>query len=104
MPNYTNVGKVADFPEDQIKAVEVGQDKVAVVYSGGKYHAFSNLCTHLSIPLSTGVVHGQSVVCVFHNSYFNMNTGAIEHGPAYDPLTVYDVQVEGEDVLVGRAE
>jgi nitrite reductase/ring-hydroxylating ferredoxin subunit len=102
--DYTNVGKVSDFADGVIKGVEVGEDKVAVVQAGGRWYAFTNSCSHLGIPLSAGVVHGQSVVCVFHNSYFSMTTGAIEHGPAYDPLKIYKVQIDGEDVLIGSSE
>ena len=104
MPEYTNIGKTSDFTENHIRPVEVGENKVAVVLSGGRYYAFSNVCTHLGIPLTAGVVYKQSVGCVFHNSYFSMETGEVVHRPGYEPLTIYDVRVEGDDVLVGRRD
>ena len=35
MAEYTNIGKTSEFTENHIRPVEVGDDKVAVVLSGG---------------------------------------------------------------------
>ena len=102
MPEYVNVGKLTEFPEGQVRPFLVNEEKVAVVNSEGRFYAFSNECTHVGAELTSGYVYGDQVVCWLHNSVFDMGTGEKLDGPAFDPLTIYDVRVEGEDVFVAR--
>jgi 3-phenylpropionate/trans-cinnamate dioxygenase ferredoxin subunit len=102
MSEYTNVGKTSDFPEGRPRPFMLGDEKVAVVQSEGRFYAFSNECTHVGAELISGYVFANQIVCWLHNSVFDMESGDKLDGPAFDPLTIYDVRIEGEDVLVGR--
>ena len=102
MAEYVNVGKLSEFPEGKAQPFLVNEEKVAVVNSEGRLYAFSNECTHVGADLTSGYIFGNQVVCWLHNSVFDMETGERLDGPAFDPLTIYDVRVEGEDVLVGK--
>ena len=102
MAEYTNVGKVSDFPDGAIKPFTLGDEAIAIVNSEGRWYAFSNECTHVGAALTEGYVVANQVVCWLHGSVFDMATGAKVEGPAFDPLSVYEVKVQGDDVLVGK--
>jgi nitrite reductase/ring-hydroxylating ferredoxin subunit len=74
---------------------------VAVFNVGGSFRATQNKCTHRQGPLSEGTLEGSTVTCPYHGAQFNVCTGAVLRGPAREPLTTYQVVVDGE---VGRIE
>jgi nitrite reductase/ring-hydroxylating ferredoxin subunit len=98
---YTNVGKLDEFPEGTIRAVNVDGQSVAVVNAGGTLHAFGNACTHVYLELSSGNLVPGGIACLYHGSVFDIDSGEPIGGPAASPLTLYDVRVEGDYVLVG---
>jgi 3-phenylpropionate/trans-cinnamate dioxygenase ferredoxin subunit len=102
MAEYTSVGKVEEFPEGEIKARRLNDEPVAIVNSQGNWYAFSNECTHTGAALSMGYVDNNVVICWLHNSVFDMNTGEKLEGPAFEPLTIYDIKIDGDDVLIGK--
>lgn len=65
----------------------------------GGWHAISDLCTHGDVLLSEGDVEDGCVECWGHSARFNLVTGAATL-PASEPATVYQLSIEGEDVLV----
>jgi 3-phenylpropionate/trans-cinnamate dioxygenase ferredoxin subunit len=85
-----------------MRAVEVDGASIAVVRIDDRFYAFSNLCTHEAVTFTAGygVVRHNSVLCMMHSSWFDIETGEALGGPAADPLTVYSVRVEGDEVLV----
>jgi 3-phenylpropionate/trans-cinnamate dioxygenase ferredoxin subunit len=98
---YVNAGKLADYAEEGlIKAVEYDRGYIAVVQVGGKLHAFTNTCPHAGFPLSGGGASPTEIMCFAHGAVFNIETGAPVEGPAYEPIDVYEVRIEGEDVLI----
>jgi nitrite reductase/ring-hydroxylating ferredoxin subunit len=103
MSEFVKVGRVSDFPVGRIIGVEVGGEDVAVVNWHDRFFAFANVCTHLGTPLSVGyVTNANEVVCMLHDSVFDMETGKALDGPTNEDLPIYQVRVEGDDVLVAR--
>ena len=72
---------------------------VAVFNVDGAFCATQATCPHRQGPLNEGTLDGSTVTCPWHGSRFNVCTGAVQRGPAADPLKTYSVVVEGE---VGR--
>jgi len=81
-------------------AVEVGGDDVAVVRSGDRVYAIADECSHAAIPLSEGDVADGEIECYLHGSRFDLTTGQPLGLPATEPVAVYRVEVEGDDVYV----
>jgi|1185.fasta_scaffold614243_2 3-phenylpropionate/trans-cinnamate dioxygenase ferredoxin subunit len=81
-------------------AVEVDGADVAVVRNGDDWYAVQDECSHAAIPLSEGDVEGCEIECWLHGSRFDLRTGKPSGPPATEPVPVYPVRVEGEDVLV----
>jgi nitrite reductase/ring-hydroxylating ferredoxin subunit len=70
-----------------------------VVVSGGRWHAFSNRCTHADFQLHFGFIEDGCLHCPIHYGVYDLETGAARGGPVTD-LAVYAVRLRGEDVQV----
>jgi nitrite reductase/ring-hydroxylating ferredoxin subunit len=92
---------VGDLKPGQIRLLVVDDDDVAVYNVDGTFYATQDACTHADGPLSDGVLDGAMVVCPWHDSCFDVTSGAVLKGPATEPLRTYRVVVEGD---VGRVE
>jgi 3-phenylpropionate/trans-cinnamate dioxygenase ferredoxin component len=91
---------VAEIPDEGVLATEVGGVEVAVVKSEGQYFAIRDECSHAQIQLSEGDVGNCEIECWLHGSRFSLTTGEPLSLPAYDPVPVYPVRVDGADLLV----
>ena len=81
-------------------AVTVGDTEVAVIRTEGEVFAIRDECSHAAIALSEGEVEDCLVECWLHGSTFDLRTGKPTTPPATEPVPVYPVRVEGDDVLV----
>ena len=91
---------VADVAPESALAVEVDGTEIAVVRSGERFYAIADECSHAAVPLSEGDVEGCSLECYLHGSRFDLTTGQPLGLPATEPVPVYRVEVEGDDVYV----
>ena len=88
------------------KAVRVVIDGIPIAVvkdSNGDVHAIGDTCTHGDISLSDGFVEGDTLECWAHGSAFSLLTGRPLNLPAYEPVPVYEVTIEGDDVLIDPA-
>ena len=91
---------VADLASGSSLAVEVEGVDVAVVRDEDEWYAIYDECSHAAIALSEGDVDGCEVECWLHGSRFDLRTGKPTCLPATEPVPIYPVKVEGDDVLV----
>jgi 3-phenylpropionate/trans-cinnamate dioxygenase ferredoxin subunit len=91
---------LADVPENGTLGVEVNGEPVAVVNAGGEIYAIRDVCSHAEVPLSEGEVYDHTIECWLHGSCFDLRTGKPTGLPATEPVPVYPVKIEGDDVLV----
>jgi nitrite reductase/ring-hydroxylating ferredoxin subunit len=94
---------VSEFVEGVLYARKIGETKIFVTRTNGRFYALSNICTHQGFTITPGTTDGATILCPVHDALFDIETGACISGPAADPLPVYRVSVEGEDVMVGEA-
>ena len=87
-------------PSSARKVVVDGKPVAVVMDSAGAVHALGDTCTHGEISLSEGFVEDDALECWAHGSKFDLATGKPRNFPAYEPVPVYTVLVEGDDVLV----
>src|SRR5918912_3745249 len=101
---FERVCAVADVPEGGALRVELADIDVAVVKFEGRVYALEDVCSHAEVPLSEGDVEeidgAPTIECWLHGSAFDLRTGEPTNLPATEPVDVYPVRVEGEDVLV----
>jgi 3-phenylpropionate/trans-cinnamate dioxygenase ferredoxin subunit len=102
MAEFVKVGSLHEFTWGSVRGVEVAGTRVVIVNAGGRLYALSNACTHVGLPMAGGYLHDAAIVCPFHGSFFNLEDGEPSGGPATDALEVYEVRIEGNDVLVAK--
>lgn len=68
--------------------------------SAGGVHAIGDTCTHGDISLSEGFVEDNTVECWAHGSKFSLLSGKPLNLPAYEPVPVYVVEIDGGDVYL----
>jgi 3-phenylpropionate/trans-cinnamate dioxygenase ferredoxin subunit len=73
---------------------------VAVLRDGDEWYAVDDECSHAAIPLSEGDIEGCEIECWLHGSRFDLRTGKPTGLPATEPVAIYPVKVDGDDVLV----
>jgi 3-phenylpropionate/trans-cinnamate dioxygenase ferredoxin subunit len=101
--SFTRACALADLEDGKPLAVTVQDVDIAVVRDEDDVYAIRDRCSHAEIPLSEGDVDGCLIECWLHGSSFDMRTGEPTSLPAFEPVAVYPVRVEGDDVLVDVA-
>ena len=95
---------VSELEQDTPLRVELDGVPITVIKDGeGVIHAIGDTCTHGDISLSEGFVEGDTVECWAHGSAFSLITGKPQNLPAYEPVPVYVVEIDGDDVLIDPA-
>ena len=97
---FTKIARTEEIPLGSMKSVELAGERVVVANVEGDYYAFGDECSHAGGLLSEGYIEGKSVECPLHGSLFNMRTGVPETPPADESVPVYQVKVEGNDILI----
>lgn len=81
--SFVAVLDAADLNGDGLREVTVGGAPVLLARSrSGEVCALANTCTHLGAPLAEGSRDGDTVICPWHGSRFDLHTGAVLEGPA----------------------
>ncbi|NTW82144.1 MAG: Rieske 2Fe-2S domain-containing protein [Chlorobiaceae bacterium] len=99
--NEMVVGKASEVPPKGFKIYQFNKDKVLVINDNGKLTACSAVCTHLGC-----LVHWESaaveIVCPCHGAKYKQ-TGEIISGPQPLPLKIFNVKVDGENLVISKA-
>ena len=98
---WVRVASIGDVSENGVIAVRVGEREIALYrLPDGEFRATDNVCTHEYAQLSDGWFENGEIECPLHAARFDVRTGKALCAPADVDLPVFDVRVEGEDVLV----
>jgi 3-phenylpropionate/trans-cinnamate dioxygenase ferredoxin subunit len=97
---FVRVCALSELEQDMPKRVEVGQTPISIVRTEGEVYAINDICSHANVSLSEGEVEGCQIECWLHGSSFDLRTGKPSGLPATQPVPVYPVKIEGDDVLV----
>ncbi|HVF02978.1 MAG TPA: Rieske 2Fe-2S domain-containing protein [Rubrobacteraceae bacterium] len=98
---YVSVLEESELSSTGMRRVEV--DGVGVLLSRaqeGKICAIAATCNHFSGPLEEGDREGDTVVCPWHKSRFDLCTGQAIDGPAVFPQSRYHVRVRDGNIEV----
>jgi 3-phenylpropionate/trans-cinnamate dioxygenase ferredoxin component len=96
----TRACTVDEVVEGTALAVTVDGIDIALVRDGDEIYAIRDECSHAAIALSEGDVEGCEIECWLHGSRFDLRTGKPTCLPATEPVAIYPVSVEGDDVMV----
>jgi 3-phenylpropionate/trans-cinnamate dioxygenase ferredoxin subunit len=101
---YHRACAVADVEDGTAVRVVIDDVPVAVVRSEGEVYAIHDVCSHANVALSEGEIEDQTIECWLHGSRFDLVTGRPTGLPATQPVPVYPVKIDGDDVLVAVAK
>jgi nitrite reductase/ring-hydroxylating ferredoxin subunit/uncharacterized membrane protein len=99
---FTAVADAADLPDGEPYGVDVDGVPIVLVATGGDVRAVHGRCPHLGGPLAEGWVHRDELVCPWHGSRFDLDTGEPAQGPSTAPLPCYDTRIRDTRVEVRR--
>ena len=100
---FHDVASTSDVPEGELLGAVLPDGTPVCLYNHrGTIGAVSDVCTHSEFAMSDGVLHGDGTLeCVWHGARFDCRTGAVRRHPATLPLSVYQVNVQADRILVG---
>ena len=102
MSHRVILGKLADLPPGTAKRFDVDKRRIAVVRCADDVYAIGDTCTHADFSLSEGEVYcdEREIECWKHGSTFSLVTGEPQSLPATRAVPVYQVEVDGDDIVV----
>jgi 3-phenylpropionate/trans-cinnamate dioxygenase ferredoxin subunit len=83
----------------EMRHIDLQGAPVGVANVGGKFYAFTDVCTYLGCTLSQGRLDGMVITCSC-GSQFDLASGRVLAGPAISRIRTYRVQVEGEELRI----
>jgi nitrite reductase/ring-hydroxylating ferredoxin subunit len=100
--DFRNLGKSDGLPDNYVNPFYLDDLKrrVSVARVAGQLYAFDDLCTHDSVPLSAGLLTGKTLMCQCDGSQFDVTSGAVQRGPATQPLATYEVREQDGAIQV----
>jgi len=99
MSDWIEVAKIDDIPPTGLE-VQAGEEPVLLVRDGETVRALGALCSHQEMELAGGYIDGDSWVCPHHGASFCLKSGEALSMPAVDPVSTFEVKVEGDRVFV----
>jgi len=93
---------VGDVETGSARRVDVDGYRLCVVRIGDDWYVINDECSHADYSLSEGDVweDEREIECPKHGSTFSLETGEPLTLPATQPVPVYKVRVDGDDVFV----
>jgi glycine betaine catabolism B len=101
---FVKVSDTKDIQPSHMKEVQVDGESICIVNVEGKYYAIGNICTHEGGPLADGTLEGYEVECPWHGSKFDVRTGEVKEPPASEPESVYQIKVDGNNILLKKQD
>ena len=94
------VCRTSDVKRGQMKAFQVGDEKIVVYNLADGFFATQAHCAHVFAPLARGkIIEGRMVQCPFHRARFDIRTGEVVQWANFPPgIQVLNV-VRGEKSL-----
>ena len=102
MENFIKVASVSDIQDGDMISAEIEDGKVIIARLEGEFYAFDEECTHAGCGLSDGDLDENIIQCPCHGAEFDIRTGEVVSPPAVEPLRIYQVKIEGDDILIGH--
>jgi nitrite reductase/ring-hydroxylating ferredoxin subunit len=94
------VCSVKDVEPDSGKSFTVGALPIAVYNTGDKFFASQLMCSHAQEELHDGWLEDGKIECPRHGAQFDLKTGEALSLPATEPIEVFEVKTEGDDLFV----
>jgi len=103
--DFVRVASLGSVPDGSMLPVMAGKDQVLLANVGGRIFAIGAICSHEWAYLGEGWLKPEllQLECPLHGGQFSLESGAATALPADEPVPVYAVKVEGDDIFVAEA-
>src|SRR5689334_24846152 len=100
---FENVASLSDIAEGTVlQRVRSTGDAVCLVRFQNEISALSDICTHQHFSMSLGdLLQDGTLQCAWYGARYDCRTGEVKQAPAPSPLPVFQVRLEGDQILVG---
>lgn len=103
MAEWVTVATTQGVPDGGLTAATLDGMEIVLANTGGQLRAVADECTHAGCSLAyDGELDGNTLTCQCHGSMFDLTTGEAIGPPATEPVAVYRVRVEGDEIQVQR--
>jgi 3-phenylpropionate/trans-cinnamate dioxygenase ferredoxin component len=91
-----------DIASGAAKRFDIEGHRIAVIRIEDDFYAIGDKCSHADYSLAEGEVFTEQreIECWKHGSTFSLETGEPQCLPATKAVPVYEISVEGDDVMV----
>ncbi len=97
--SLTEIARVGELADNQMKRVEVDGRKLLLCFSQDQYFLVDEMCSHEDYSLYLGCVREGRIKCSLHGSWFDLASGKAQAEPAHEPIRTHKVQVEAGRIL-----
>ncbi|WP_316149418.1 non-heme iron oxygenase ferredoxin subunit [Cupriavidus sp. BIC8F] len=91
---------LSDVPQDDVIAVAVQGQEIALYGVDGDVYATDNICTHGHARLCEGFLEGHEIECPLHQGRFDIRDGAAKCAPLTESIRTYPVRIDGDKVYL----
>lgn len=100
---FETVASLGDLAEGTVvQRVRPSGDAVCLVRFQNQISALSDICTHQHFSMALGdLLEDGTLQCAWHGARYDCRTGEVKQVPATSPLPVFQVRLEGDQILVG---
>jgi 3-phenylpropionate/trans-cinnamate dioxygenase ferredoxin subunit len=101
--DFEAVASLNDLAEGTVlQRVRSTGDAVCLVRHGNEISALSDICTHQHFSMSLGdLLPDGTLQCAWHGARYDCRSGEVKQVPATSPLPVFQVRLEGDQIMVG---
>ena len=102
MSGFVKVAIVSDIEPGCHRSFIVGEDKIVIAHFESGFTAFKDECTHDCAPFGTdkNKLDDHQITCPRHGATYDIRSGDVTGPPALVPLEMYEVKIEGDDILI----
>lgn len=92
---------VNELPSGSREVFDLETMSILLMNVDGIYYAIENMCSHEEYELHEGELDGCTLECPKHSATFDIRSGEALTAPAFSPIRIFPVKVDGNDVQVG---
>src|ERR1700728_1762202 len=96
--NVVRVCAKSEVGPESVKALAVGDRRLAVYNIAGTFYITDDECTHAAASLADGMLEGDVIECCVHMGSFHVPTGDVVQPPCEVPLRTYRVVAKRDDI------
>ncbi len=102
MAEFIPVATLDQMPAGSRRLIFLDDGPALLLNVDGDFYCIADLCTHDDGPLAEGELDGFEIECPRHGALFDIRNGAALTLPATTPTPIYQVKVDGRDILVAE--